>query len=114
MASSALQRWRQERARELDEIATAHAEVGGSNRGRRYATQQINQAYALMVSSQFQGFCRDLQSECVAHLVRQVAAPFRPMFWSPFVFGRKLDRGNPTPDNIGADFNRLGIKFWRR
>jgi hypothetical protein len=30
------------------------------------------------------------------------------------VFGRKLDRGNPNPGNIGADFNRLGVEFWPR
>ena len=29
-----------------------------------------------------------------------------------FVFGRKLDRGNPNPGNIGSDFARLGIDFW--
>jgi len=23
-----------------------------------------------------------------------------------------LDRGNPTPGNLGADFNRLGLDFW--
>jgi len=25
---------------------------------------------------------------------------------------RLLDRGNPTPGNIGSDFNRLGFQFW--
>jgi hypothetical protein len=26
--------------------------------------------------------------------------------------GRKLDFGNPTPANLGADFRRLGMDFW--
>jgi hypothetical protein len=26
--------------------------------------------------------------------------------------GRKLDKGNPNPGNIGADFNRFGLPFW--
>jgi hypothetical protein len=25
---------------------------------------------------------------------------------------RKIDRGNPNPDNIGSDFNRFGLTFW--
>jgi hypothetical protein len=29
-----------------------------------------------------------------------------------FAFNRKIDRGNPNPGNIGADFNRLGLVFW--
>jgi hypothetical protein len=28
------------------------------------------------------------------------------------VLGRKLDRGNPNPGNIGADCNRLRLMFW--
>jgi hypothetical protein len=29
-----------------------------------------------------------------------------------FLTARRLDRGNPTSGNIGADFNRLGLDFW--
>jgi hypothetical protein len=28
------------------------------------------------------------------------------------LFGRKLDSGNPTPGNIGSDFNRFEFSFW--
>jgi hypothetical protein len=35
-------RWNGERSAALDEIEDAHAVVGGTERGRRYATQQIN------------------------------------------------------------------------
>ena len=68
MASRALHRWQTEAQRSLDEIEQAHRAVGGAGPGRRYATQQINQAYVVMVSSQFQRFCRDLHSEAVDHL----------------------------------------------
>jgi hypothetical protein len=43
----------------LIEIEQAHAEVGGSKRGRWYGTQQINQTYAVILASQFQGFAVD-------------------------------------------------------
>lgn len=58
MPSHSLIRWNGERAEALDEIETAHAMVGGTERGRRFATQQINYAYAALLSWHFQGFCQ--------------------------------------------------------
>ena len=77
MSSQSLTRWNGERVDALDEIENAHAMVGGTERGRRYATQQINYAYAALLSSHFQGFCRDLHSECVDHIVAIVPAQLR-------------------------------------
>ena len=115
MTSLSLQTWSTARSSALDEIENAHASVGGNVRGRRYATQQINQAYAVLLSSQFQGFCRDLHSECVDCLARAVMpATFEIILLNEFVQNRKLDTGNPNPGNIGADFNRLGLNFWTR
>jgi hypothetical protein len=111
--SVAFQTWLADRAAALNEIETAHRSVGGSGRGRRYATQQINQAYAVLLCSQFQAFCRDLHTECANHLVAPVASlDMRAMYCSGLVLSRKLDRGNPNPGNIGSDFNRLGLSFW--
>src|SRR5258708_37377975 len=114
MASFSYRHWRAVRIRALDEIATAHAAVGGSARGRRYATQQINRAYAVLLASQFQGFCRDLHSECVDHLVSAIAPPpaLRPLVRTDLTRGRKLDRGNAQPASLWSDFNRLGINRW--
>ena len=61
-------RWRGERSDALDEIENAHALVGGTGRGRRYATRQINHAYAALLSSHFQGFCRDLDGTMYDYL----------------------------------------------
>jgi len=112
MPSKSLERWRGERFRNLDEIANAHLRVGGNQRGRRYATQQINHAYATLLSSQFQGFCRDLHSESIDHLVGAAPTTLEDVFRAQFLWGRKLDRGNPNPGNIGSDFDRLGLRFW--
>ena len=113
MPSKSLERWEKERAGELDELEAAHVAVGGSKRGRRFATQQVNHAYAVLLSSQFQGFSRDLHSECVDHIVQAAPASFfRQMLRQEFTLLRKLDKGNPSPENIAADFDRLGIGFW--
>jgi hypothetical protein len=113
MPSHALQNWTSDRVKSFDEIENAHARVGGTARGRRYATQQINQAYAVVLSSQFQAFCRDLHSECVDQLVDAVnPATLRVALRTEFMLHRSLERGNPNPGNIGSDFNRLGLVFW--
>jgi hypothetical protein len=113
MPSSSLHRWFAERATTLADIENAHRSVRGFGPGARAAAQQINQAYAVLLSAQFQGFCRDLHSECADWLVAPVADPdLREMMCDNLLFARKIDRGNPNSGNIGADFNRLGMAFW--
>jgi hypothetical protein len=113
MSSRSLLTWRGVATRALDEIEAAHMAVGGRGRGRRYATQQINQAYAVMLSSQFQRFCRDLHSEAVDALAGTISSLIvRDIFRSQMTGARKLDTGNPNPGNVGSDFGRLGMNFW--
>ena len=96
----------------LDEIVNVHAAVGGKGPGRRYATEQVNNAYAVLLSSQFQKFCRDLHSEAADYVARQVPMAIRTIVLSRFTDSRKLDTGNPNPWNLGADFGRFGLPFW--
>ena len=113
MPSRALESWRTERALKLDEIEAAHSAVGGGTRGRKFTTLQINQSYAVMVSSQFQGFCRDLHDECIDHLVGSVTpVVLQTMIQRLLANARKIDRGNPNPGHLGSDFDRFGLRFW--
>jgi hypothetical protein len=114
MPSIAYRQWVTTRAAALDEIARAHIAVGGTRRGRRYATQQLNRLYAVLLASEFQGFCRDLHSECVDHLIRVIAPPSGLVRYlrDELTRGRQLDRGNAHPGSIGADFGRFDIKVW--
>ena len=115
MSSASLNKWLDARARELDEIEQAHSAVGGTGPGRRWATRQLNHSYALILSSQFQGFCRDLHSEVVDHFVAAASpATLRNVLRLEFTLARKLDTGNPTAGNLGSDFGRLGLRFWPR
>lgn len=112
MPSHSLGHWQNESAKKLDEIEAAHAAIGGTGRGRRYATQQLNQSYVLLISSHFQQFCRGLHSEAIEHLLVSVAPQLLPIVQAELARGRKIDQGNPNPGNIGADFGRLGMTFW--
>jgi hypothetical protein len=113
MPSLAFDLWFADRSSALDEIENAHRSVGGTGPGRRTTTQQINQAYALLLSSQFQGFCRDLHTEGAKHFVTSITDVWLGlMLGNNLIFNRKLDRGNPNPGNIGSDFNRFNFVFW--
>lgn len=113
MPSVSLNRWNTTGKARLDEVAQAHQAVGGSKPGRRAATLQINHAYAMLLSSHFQGYCRDLHSEATDHLCDHLADSWaRPILRARLAEGRKLDSGNPNPGNLGADFGRLGMALW--
>jgi hypothetical protein len=114
MGSVALQTWQTKASAELREIEGAHAAVGGTSRGRRYATLQLNHAYTMLLSSQFQRFCRDLHSEAASFLAQNGAVgAFQSVALTALTQGRKLDTGNPNESNIGSDFARLGmINLW--
>jgi hypothetical protein len=113
MPSVSLHDWRTVRRASPNQLEAAHRCLGGTERGRRRAIEQINQAYAVLLSSQFQGFCRDLHSECAEYMVEEVPIGLlRNTLHKALVENRKLDRGNPNPGNIGSDFDRFGVAFW--
>jgi hypothetical protein len=112
MASVALVRWKTQRAAELDQIIGAHRTVGGAGPGRRYRMEQLNHAYTVLLLSQFQGYCRDLHSECVDFFHRKLPGAFATFLPRVLMQGRQLDRGNPNAGSIGADFSRLGMALW--
>ena len=110
--SVALQEWRVIRCDRLDEIEAALQQVGGGGRGRRFTTQQMNRAYAVLLAAQFQRFCGDLHAECVAALVAAVPANINLIVRSSFLRGRLLDKGNAHAGSMGSDFGQLGIELW--
>lgn len=115
VTSRALQRWRTAVKADLDQIEAAHAALGGKSRGRRYATLQLNHAYVMLLSSQFQGFCRELHTEAVDWTVKHTTpGAIAAVLSASLLQGRKLDSGNPNPGNIGSDFARVGLPLWQR
>jgi hypothetical protein len=75
--------------------------------------QEYIRAYAVLLSAEFQGFCRELHDECTDKLVASVKpVPLQDVLRSQCIYGRKLDTSNPNEGNLGADFNRFQLKFW--
>ena len=99
----------------LDQIEAAHAALGGTGPRRRFATEQVNHAYAVLLSSQFQRFCRDLHAEAADRVATAAAGPAaQKVFAAQLMLNRQLDRGNPNPGNLGADFGRFDLRLWDR
>src|SRR6266851_2196672 len=110
MPSLSLQTWSARRIVELDGIESALRSLGAPR--RQIATQQVVRAYALLLTAQFQGFCRDLHSECIDQMIHGITPPMLyAIVQDEFLWNRKLDLGNPNAGNIGTDFGRLGISF---
>src|SRR5262245_2722193 len=109
MPSISYRQWRTVRAAELEEIAQAQAKGTRTRRRGRARAQQLNRAFAVLLAGHFQGFCRNLHTECVDHLINTLAPPLAllPLLQTEFTRGRQLDRGNAQPASIGSDFGRF-------
>lgn len=112
MPSRAFRTWEATRLGRLDELEEIHRRVGGTSRGRRWLTDQLDRGYILALASQFQGFSRDLHSEVAAFIAREAPQSIRGVVESALTSNRKLDSGNAHPGSLGEDFGRLGISIW--
>ena len=114
MSSIAHQIWFSARAARLDEVELAHTAVRGTGSSRRYATQQLNHAYTVLLAAEFQGVCRELHSEAVVALLAAMPKAVQKIVAEEFTWNRQLDRANATSSALGSDFGRLGIELWSR
>jgi hypothetical protein len=67
--------------------------------------------FALLLSAHFQGYCRDLYTECGQIVVTKFRASLQVLVQDQFTSGRKLDHGNPNLDSIREDFERFGFRL---
>jgi hypothetical protein len=115
MPSSAYEQWTGDRRRKIDELFSAHATVGGSGRGRRWRTEQLNWSMTLRLAGEFQGFARELHNEaveCCVNYIAKINPEFANVTRTNMIINRQLDRGNAQPGAIGSDYSRIGIVLW--
>jgi hypothetical protein len=65
--------------------------------------------FVLLLSAHFQGFCRDLYSECAQIVASKVRARLQALVLSQFSAQLTLDRSNPNLQNVRRDFERFGF-----
>src|SRR4051812_3322453 len=113
MPSDALLAWRNDRIPRLQYVEADCLHLEGLHQSAPERVQEFVRSYAVLLSSEFQGFCRELHSECADKLVDAIApVHVQVVLRAQCTYGRKLDTGNPNPGNLGADFNRYGVDPW--
>lgn len=115
VSSIAFQTWDSERLRRMRQLTDAHSMVGGPGPGRRTRTEAINWALVVILSSELQGYFRELHDESVEFLAQRVARGNQVYFTlvrNNLTANRGLDRVNPKPETLQSDFERLGVDLW--
>jgi hypothetical protein len=115
--SISLDQWRTVRSSELDEIARAHAAVGGAARGRRYATQP-------KTYSRLRTVCELHFAEVYAKVRLADVLPIEGSGLSEAIYGFSLQshydfvvRGRdqaPLPFRAAGEYNALHAKTLQR
>lgn len=67
--------------------------------------------FVLHLSAHFQGFCRDLYTECSQACIATMAAGLQPTAQLQFFAHLAIEKGNPTYANIKRDFSRFGFSL---
>lgn len=115
MPSGAYQAWTTHRQHRIAELLDAHAQMGGSGRGRRGRTEQVNWALTARLTGEFQGFARDLHDEAsdvFASRVGSENAALRATLAALLKSDRQIDKRNPMPEALAHDFDRFGFQLW--
>ena len=122
MPSAALSRWQTDRMSRLGHTdahcvalfaaplaAAAPAAAPGAASPAPPLAQESLQGYVMLRSGHFQGFCRDLYTECAQICAATVPAGLLATMQAQFAAQLKLNTGNPTVENIRKDFERFGF-----
>ena len=109
MPSASLLHWQNDRMPRLaamDAHCVAAAALAPPN---PHLAEESLRSYVMLLSGHFQGFCRDLYTECSQVLVLSLAAGVQATVQSQFSAELKLNSFNPTVDTIRKDFERFGF-----
>ena len=66
-------------------------------------------AYVMLLSADFQGFCRDLYSECTQKFATALTPELATVMQFQCSANRLLEKTNPSYKAIKSDFGRFGI-----
>lgn len=99
----------------MDGLLDVHEQVRNARGGPGIGADQIQLALIRLLTSEFQGFARDLHDEGIA-VVHDQMAGWNPV-WARVVEqllrnGRDLDRRNASPSALASDFDRFGLNLW--
>jgi hypothetical protein len=107
--SAALIRWLNDRSPRLNEVEVHCAAVLALVPPNPTFLDETLRGFVLHLSAHFQGFCRDLYTECSQIWIAAIPTGLKATAQTQFSAQLALAKGNPTYDNIKRDFNRFGF-----
>lgn len=110
MPSASLRIWQTDRLARITELEKQSAATTALVPPNPNLEDENLRGLIMLLSAHFQGFCRDLYTECTMLLSARIKnASIKLLFQEQFTEGRKLDSGNPNLENIRKDFERFGF-----
>jgi hypothetical protein len=109
MPSAAFTCWQNDRMPRLNEVAAHGAAVVALVPPNPTFLDETLRGFVLHLSAHFQGYCRDLYTECSQLWIAAIPLRLRETAQLQFFAHLALDKGNPSYANIRRDFNRFGF-----
>ena len=109
MPSAAFTRWQNDRTPRLNEVDAHCAAVLALVPANPTFLDETLRGFVLHLSAHFQGFCRDLYTECSQIWIAAIPAGFQATAQAQFFAQLALEKGNPSHDDIKRDFSRFGF-----
>lgn len=109
MPSASLLQWKNDRLLRLQQVDNQCAASLAGLPPNALLVDENLRAYVLALSAHFQGFCRDLCTEAAIVIASKARQSLRYLIQEQFTAHRKLDRGNPTYENLKEDYKRFGF-----
>src|SRR5437763_544993 len=107
MPSAALLFWQTDRMPRLAQVEAQCAAIQALVPPNPPLLDENLRGYVMLLCAHFQGFCRDLYSDCAQLCVVGAPAGMRAAVQCQFLAELKLNSGNPTVENIRTDFERF-------
>src|SRR5277367_410493 len=99
MPSAAFTYWQNERVSRLNEVDAHCAVVEALVPPNPRFLDETLRGYVLHLSAHFQGFCRDLYTECSQIFIAAIPPGFQMTAQRQFSAQLALEKGNPNYDN---------------
>jgi hypothetical protein len=107
--STSFTQWQNDRVPRLNEVEAHCALVLALAPPNQTFLDESLRGFVLHLSPHFQGFCRDLYTECSQICIAAVPVGIQMAAQKQFSAQLALEKGNPNNDNIRKDFQRFGF-----
>lgn len=109
MPSAALIHWTADRIPRLVQVDTHCTVVHTLAVPNPFLAEESLSGYVILLSGHFQGFCRDLYTECSQLLAATVPLALQATLQAQFSAELKINSNNPTIETIRRDFERFAF-----